>query len=128
MTQKQLFQVPATAELEKTNRPASLQHSVVLALQAPVAQDLREVIGIKTAATDLERVGDLARNIANSATRLAERPSIAPPTPLRALASELQSKWTDTLAPHTVGIFTGDYGVPGRAPAPGDHQPRAGLQ
>jgi phosphate transport system protein len=61
-----------------------------LALQAPVAQDLREVIGIKTAATDLERVGDLARNIANSAIRLAERPSVAPPAPLRALADSSQ--------------------------------------
>lgn len=61
-----------------------------LALQAPVAQDLREVIGIKTAATDLERVGDLARNIANSAVRLSERRTIAPPSPLRALADSSQ--------------------------------------
>ena len=35
-----------------------------LALQAPVAEDLRQVIAIKTMATDLERVGDIARNIA----------------------------------------------------------------
>jgi phosphate transport system protein len=42
-----------------------------LALQAPVAEDLREVMAIKTIATDLERVGDLARNIAKSARRLA---------------------------------------------------------
>jgi phosphate transport system protein len=42
-----------------------------LALQAPVAEDLREVIAIKMIATDLERVGDLARNIAKSGRRLA---------------------------------------------------------
>lgn len=42
-----------------------------LALQAPVAEDLREVMAIKMIATDLERVGDLARNIAKSARRLA---------------------------------------------------------
>lgn len=42
-----------------------------LALQAPVASDLREVVGAKMIATDLERVGDLARNIAKSARRLA---------------------------------------------------------
>lgn len=42
-----------------------------LALQAPVAEDLREVLAIKMIATDLERVGDLARNIAKSARRLA---------------------------------------------------------
>lgn len=44
-----------------------------LALQAPVAEDLRSVIAIKMIATDLERVGDLARNIAKSARRLAKR-------------------------------------------------------
>ena len=43
-----------------------------LALQAPVALDLREVICIEMMATDLERVGDIARNIAKSAKRLAE--------------------------------------------------------
>jgi len=58
-----------------------------LALQAPVAQDLREVIGIKTAATDLERVGDIARNIATSAICLAELPAISPPSTLEALAN-----------------------------------------
>jgi phosphate transport system protein len=42
-----------------------------LALQAPVAEDLRAVMAIKMVATDVERVGDLARNIAKSARRLA---------------------------------------------------------
>lgn len=44
-----------------------------LALRSPVAQDLRLVIAVKSMATDLERVGDLARNIARSGERLAER-------------------------------------------------------
>jgi phosphate transport system protein len=57
-----------------------------LALQAPVAQDLREVIAIKTATTDLERVGDIARNIAKSAIRLSELPPISPPSPMASLA------------------------------------------
>jgi phosphate transport system protein len=61
-----------------------------LALQAPVAQDLREVIAMKTAATDLERVGDLARNIAKSALRLCERPRVSPPVLLRPLAAASQ--------------------------------------
>ena len=46
-----------------------------LALQAPVAADLRTVIAIKMIATDLERVGDLARNIAKSAQRMAGQQS-----------------------------------------------------
>ena len=62
----------------------------LLALESPVAQDLREVIAIKTAATDLERVGDLARNIAKSAARMSGRAD-APPTPLlETLASASQ--------------------------------------
>jgi phosphate transport system protein len=60
----------------------------VLALRAPVARDLREVVAIKTMATDLERVGDLARNIAKSAVRLAERSPVATPPKLEALADE----------------------------------------
>lgn len=57
-----------------------------LALQAPVAQDLREVIAIKTAATDLERVGDIARNIAESAIRLSQLPASTAPSALPVLA------------------------------------------
>ncbi len=57
------------------------------AIQAPGAQDLREVIAIKTATTDLERVGDIARNIAKCAIRLIELPSTAPPEPLQLLAN-----------------------------------------
>jgi phosphate transport system protein len=36
----------------------------ILATQAPVADDLRNVIAGKMIASDLERIGDLARNIA----------------------------------------------------------------
>ncbi|MBW2396471.1 MAG: phosphate signaling complex protein PhoU [Deltaproteobacteria bacterium] len=59
-----------------------------LATQAPVADDLRGVIAIKMMATDLERVGDLARNIAKSALRLCERPEVETPEKLRILADE----------------------------------------
>ena len=59
-----------------------------LATQAPVADDLRGVIAIKMMATDLERVGDLARNIAKSALRLCERPEVETPEKLRTLADE----------------------------------------
>jgi phosphate transport system protein len=62
----------------------------VLATQAPVADDLRNVIAAKMAATDLERVGDLARNIAKSAERLAGRDSVSLPPKLRTLADEAQ--------------------------------------
>lgn len=61
-----------------------------LALQAPVASDLREVIAIKMIATDLERVGDIARNIAKSGERLAGHPETEIPTLLRRLARSAQ--------------------------------------
>ncbi|MFO0691338.1 MAG: phosphate signaling complex protein PhoU [Myxococcota bacterium] len=48
----------------------------ILALDAPVASDLRHVIAIKSIATDLERIGDIARNIAGCARRLSEHPPI----------------------------------------------------
>jgi len=62
-----------------------------LALQAPVAGDLRKVLAIKMVAADLERVGDLARNVAKSAKRLASDESgIALPATLAPLARASQ--------------------------------------
>jgi phosphate transport system protein len=68
-----------------------------LALQAPVADDLRRVLAAKDMATDLERVGDLARNIAKSAIRLADRAPIPIPPQLEALAAECQAMLRDAL-------------------------------
>jgi phosphate transport system protein len=62
----------------------------ILATQAPVADDLRGVIAAKMIATDLERVGDLARNVAKSALRLVEHPEVTIPTRLRSLGDEVQ--------------------------------------
>jgi len=49
----------------------------ILALDAPVAADLRHVIAIKSIATDLERIGDIARNIAGCARRLSQHSPVA---------------------------------------------------
>jgi len=59
-------------EIDRLEVEIDAEFMKILALQAPVALDLRQVIGIKMMATDLERVGDIARNIAKSAKRLAE--------------------------------------------------------
>ena len=50
----------------------------LLALQQPMARDLRTLTAAMKIATDLERVGDHAVNIAESAVRLAQSPRIAP--------------------------------------------------
>lgn len=68
-----------------------------LALQAPVADDLRRLLAAYDIATDLERVGDIARNIAKSALRLAERPPVRLPATLETLASESQRMLRDAL-------------------------------
>jgi phosphate transport system protein len=68
-----------------------------LALQAPVAGDLRHVVAIKMIANDLERVGDIARNIAKSAARLAEREATMFPAMLSRLASTSQQALRDAL-------------------------------
>ena len=61
-----------------------------LALQAPVAQELRQVIASKTIAIYLERVGDLARNIAKSSERLAAAPEVPIPGELGQLRTAVQ--------------------------------------
>ena len=68
-----------------------------LALGAPLAEDLRKVVAIKMIATDLERVGDLARNIASSAKRLAAGVGLARPEKLRTLADATQRILRDAL-------------------------------
>jgi phosphate transport system protein len=63
---------------------------LALALQAPVAADLRKVVAVKMIATDLERVGDLARNIAKCALRLSLHPETPVPLVLARLARSAQ--------------------------------------
>lgn len=50
----------------------------LIALQQPVAKDLREIIVISKLATDLERIGDHACNIANMVIKIGEEPLIKP--------------------------------------------------
>jgi len=68
-----------------------------LALGAPLAEDLRKVVAIKMIATDLERVGDLARNIASSSKRLAVVAGLQHPTKLQRLAELTQQLLRDSL-------------------------------
>lgn len=69
-----------------------------LALQAPVAEDLREVMAIKMITTDLERVGDLARNIAKSGRRLAAHDTaISLPATLTTLSRAAQASLRSAL-------------------------------
>ena len=57
------------------------QAIALLALQQPMARDLRFIISSIKVANDLERVGDHAVNIAQSAQRLAQSSTVITPDP-----------------------------------------------
>lgn len=86
-------------DLEIDRLDVAVDESVLrsLALQAPVADDLRRLLAANDIATDLERVGDLARNIAKSAARLAERAPVPLPQHFETLAVESQTILRDAL-------------------------------
>jgi len=77
-------------DLEIDRLDVEIDESILrlLALRAPVARDLRSVLAVKSLATDLERVGDLARNIAEIGVRLAGLSDVVVPASLRNLAEE----------------------------------------
>ena len=79
-------------DLEIDRLEISIDEAVLkaLALQAPVAEDLREVLAIKMIATDLERVGDLARNVAKIARRLSAQSELPLPASVTTLARASQ--------------------------------------
>ncbi len=53
----------------------------LLALQHPVARDLRLVIGVIRVAADVERIGDHAVNIAQCTVRMVDGAIVVPPSP-----------------------------------------------
>ena len=93
----------AARVIERDRRIDAIEHDVdelairVLALRAPVADDLREVIaGLKIAGI-LERVGDYAKNIAKSAGHIEGRARFEPLTLLPAMAEVASGMVRDVL-------------------------------
>ena len=58
----------------------------IIALRAPMADDLREVISALKIAGMLERIGDYAKNIAKRAGKVTDRPQFEPLTLIPAMA------------------------------------------
>jgi phosphate transport system protein len=58
----------------------------ILALYQPVAADLRFVVAVLKINNDLERMGDLARNIAKRVAQLANGPTVELPPEIRTMA------------------------------------------
>jgi phosphate transport system protein len=82
----------------------------LLALQQPMARDLRSIVGTIKVSGDLERVGDHAVNIAESALRLADEGGAITPSPeLEDMARRARSMLRDALQ-----AFTKSDGALGR--------------
>ncbi len=69
----------------------------ILALHQPVANDLRYIVATLKVNNDLERISDLAVNMAEVAIRLADRDSIEIPYDLRALVETVRGMLTGSL-------------------------------
>jgi phosphate transport system protein len=70
---------------------------MLLALQQPMAKDLRAIIAAVKINTDLERVGDLAVNIGEAATRYVSHPPVKPLVDISQMAEIAQSMLRDAL-------------------------------
>ena len=72
----------------------------VIALRAPMADDLREVIAALKIAGVLERIGDYAKNIAKSAMKVENRRKFEPLTLIPAMADLAREMVHDVLTAH----------------------------
>ena len=69
----------------------------LLALQQPMASDLRQIVTANKIANDLERMGDHAVNIANAARRLSETAPLPEIRELQEMAEVVQGMVSDAL-------------------------------
>ena len=95
----------ATAEkVERSDRQVNVLEMEVdelcirlLALRQPAASDLRFIAAALKIVTDLERMGDLAVNIAERAEALARSPQLLPQIDLAPIATATQAMLKDSL-------------------------------
>jgi phosphate transport system protein len=69
----------------------------IIALHQPVAEDLRLIISVLRINSDLERIGDLAVNIAERATFLSSHPAPGMPMDFAPMAAKAQEMLTRSL-------------------------------
>jgi phosphate transport system protein len=86
-------------DLEIDRREIEIEEECLrtLALYQPVAGDLRLIVCALKVNNDLERVGDIAVNIAHKAMGLASLPPIATPFNLAAMSEEAEAMLQDSL-------------------------------
>src|SRR4029079_7240719 len=83
--------IEADSEIDRMEVDVEEECLKILALYQPVAADLRFVVAVLKINNDLERMGDLARNIAKRVAFLASHERIDLPGEFRVMASKAQS-------------------------------------
>jgi len=83
--------IAADAEVDEMEVELEEDCLKVLALHQPVASDLRYIVVMLKINNDLERVGDLATNIAQRALLISDQPEITVPFDLQSMAEKV---WT----------------------------------
>ncbi|NYZ12961.1 phosphate signaling complex protein PhoU [Azospirillum sp. RWY-5-1] len=68
----------ADTRLDEYEREIDTETIRLLALRQPMAQDLREIVSALKIASDLERIGDYAANVAKRSLALAQVPVVRP--------------------------------------------------
>ena len=64
-------------EVNELQRQINTEITTLVATQAPVARDVRELLALYHASAELERMGDYAVNIAKLAQQLASEPAVS---------------------------------------------------
>ncbi len=80
--------------MEDDNEGHTIQ---VIALNAPVASDLRKLVAFLRVNTTIERVGDLSVNIAQAAIRLSDKPPIKPFVDIPQTYDLVRRMWDDSI-------------------------------
>lgn len=78
------------AEVDRMEIDVEEECLKILALHQPVAIDLRFLVVVLKINNDLERIGDLASNIAESAANLTHKTAITPPFDLRGMCDKVR--------------------------------------
>jgi phosphate transport system protein len=89
--------VQADEQLDELEAEAERRVVELIALRAPMADDLREVIAALKIAGVVERIGDYAKNIARRVRRLPEREDLEPLSLLPAMARMASEMVRDVL-------------------------------
>src|SRR6056297_233118 len=74
--------IASDAEIDRQEVEVEEEALKILALYQPVAMDLRFLTAVLKINNDLERIGDLAANIAKRARRIAKEPAVTVPSEL----------------------------------------------